>query len=517
MDIALLMARIFLALIFGIAGTAKATDLAGTKRALIDFGVPERVAVPLGWCLPFLELAVALALLPLTTAWPAAIAAVALMSVFTLAIGVSLMRGRTPECNCFGQLHSKPVSWSMFARNLMLAAVAALIVARGKAGAGLSAFDWLAGLKAVEIVSLVLSLLAIGLLYTSIVYLRRMVSQQSMVLARIEAMKKVIDEDYAEPAVEREDAAPPGEGLPVGAPAPEFSLASNTGDQVTLEDLLGSGKPVLLLFVSPNCAPCETLLPAVRDWEEDYGDRLTIALLSKGSLKDNQDRVAKYGATHLLLVGKSNVTEEYQSRWTPAGVLVSRFGRIASQNVYGDEEIRRLATRAAAPVGVSRTGGSGAGSNGHRLHVPVGESGLKVGDPVPAFSLSDLQGNVVNTENLLGTDTLLLFWDPGCPFCQAMSNDLSRFEKTPPKGAPRLLFVASGDLEKVKAASENYKSVFVHDREFNVGSLLGTKSTPSAVLIDREGKIASSLATGGPNVLALAGVRNAMTPVEYGS
>jgi hypothetical protein len=62
MQFALLMARLFLALVFGVAGIAKAADKAGSRRAIIDFGVPERLAPLVAWCLPLVEILVALAL-----------------------------------------------------------------------------------------------------------------------------------------------------------------------------------------------------------------------------------------------------------------------------------------------------------------------------------------------------------------------------------------------------------------------------------------------------------------------
>src|SRR5260370_5869893 len=232
MEIVLLIARLLLALIFAVAGTAKAADLAGTRKALIGFGVPEKVAAPLGSCLPFVEMLVALALLPRNTAWLGAIAALGLLVVFAVAIDVNLSCGQAADCNCFGQLHSKPVSWSVFTRNLLLAAVAALVVSLGKDGAGLSAFNWLADLKAGEVASLALSIGAVGLMAATIVYLRRVISQQSTILAKIDATKREIDDDYAEPPVERDEALAPVEALVIRAPAPTFSRATVGGERV---------------------------------------------------------------------------------------------------------------------------------------------------------------------------------------------------------------------------------------------------------------------------------------------
>ena len=513
MGTVLLVARLVLALVFGVAGTAKAANLDATRRALVSFGVSRKLASPLRFVLPFVELAVAVALIPRSTAWLGAAAALALLLVFAGAIGVNLARGQKPDCNCFGQLQSKPVSWSVFARNLLLAAVAGVIVAQGKGDPGLSAVNWLADLRASEVANLVIGVAAVGLLATALVYTRRVLSQQATILERIEKMKKVIDEDYAEPPVERADAAAPLEGLPVGAPAPAIALSAIDGREVTLEDLLAHRKTVLLLFVSPNCLPCETLLPMIKVWERDYQERLTIALLSKGTLEENQNRVAKHGARHLLLQGDSNVADQYQARWTPAAVIVSPYGKIASLISYGDEAIRHLvmdtlATSDVHPVVDNRVAG-----NGHGSRVAVGNSSLRVGDAAPDFSVLDLRGKTVKTGDLLGRDTLLLFWDPSCPFCKGMSDDIRSWEANPPKGSPRLVFVASGEAEKVESESQTFRSRFLHDKQFDVGPLFGTSATPSAVLIDRDGRIASGIGTGSANVLALAGYRKVELPI----
>jgi hypothetical protein len=56
MDVALLAARVVLALVFGVAGLAKLADRAGSRQALRDFGVPGWVAHPVGVLLPLVEL-----------------------------------------------------------------------------------------------------------------------------------------------------------------------------------------------------------------------------------------------------------------------------------------------------------------------------------------------------------------------------------------------------------------------------------------------------------------------------
>jgi hypothetical protein len=48
------------------------------------------------------------------------------------------------------------------------------------------------------------------------------------------------------------------------------------------------------------------------------------------------------------------------------------------------------------------------------------------------------------------------------------------------------------------------RSTVVLDQNFSVGSAFGASGTPSAVLVDSDGSVASELAVGAPAVLELA-------------
>src|SRR5918997_4543842 len=157
MDIALLVARLLLALVFVVAGLAKLADRQGSRQAAVDFGVPGALATPLAVLLPLAELAVATTLIPTTTAWWGAVGALSLLLLFGVGIGANLARGRKPDCHCFGQLHSTPAGWSTLARNGVLAVVAGLVVWQGTSGVGVgpSALGWLTTLSAAQALLLI--------------------------------------------------------------------------------------------------------------------------------------------------------------------------------------------------------------------------------------------------------------------------------------------------------------------------------------------------------------------------
>jgi uncharacterized membrane protein YphA (DoxX/SURF4 family) len=120
MGAALLALRAVLACVFLVAGVAKLGDVAGSRRAVAGFGVPERLAGVVGVGLPLCEVAVAAALIVSGSARYGALGALALLSVFVVGIGSAMARGDAPDCHCFGQLHSAPAGWRTLVRNVVL-------------------------------------------------------------------------------------------------------------------------------------------------------------------------------------------------------------------------------------------------------------------------------------------------------------------------------------------------------------------------------------------------------------
>jgi peroxiredoxin len=145
-----------------------------------------------------------------------------------------------------------------------------------------------------------------------------------------------------------------------------------------------------------------------------------------------------------------------------------------------------------------------ANGNGHgAAPAPSSPVSLKEGEPAPELRLPDLTGKLVDLADFRGSQTLVLFWNPGCGFCQRMLEDVKRWEARPPQGAPQLLVVSTGTVEANEALG--LRSPVLLDEGFHAGSTFGANGTPMAVLIDAEGKIASQVAAGAQAVLALAG------------
>jgi uncharacterized membrane protein YphA (DoxX/SURF4 family)/peroxiredoxin len=315
MSLTLLVLRLLLSAVFGVAGVTKLLDQRGTRDAAKNFGAPQSLAPALALFLPLAELSVAATLLFNSSAWWGALGALLLLAVFIMVIGLSLARGDTHDCHCFGQLYSRPLGWPTLVRNIVFALAAGFVLSQGGRDSGPTVFILLAAFSAVQWLLLIALLLAAGI---GLVYSRR---RHKAATARAAALPK---------------------GLPVGSFAPSFELASYDGGKTSLAQLLDAERSLLLIFTSPKCGSCIVLYQEIRAWQRAHGEQLTIALISRGTIKENFVSVARNGLGRVLLQTEREVAEAYGASVTPTAVIVSAEGKVASRVAAGADEIRNL-------------------------------------------------------------------------------------------------------------------------------------------------------------------------------
>ena len=506
MDVALLLARLLLALVFMVAGVTKLADREGSRRALADFGVPPPLATPLAVLLPLAELVVAAALIPAATAWWGAVGGLTLLLLFVAAIVANLARGRKPDCHCFGQLHSAPAGWKTLARNGVLAAVAGFVVWRGYDGAGASALDWLVGLSAAQVAGLVVGLAVLSVLAAQWLVLLNLIKQNGRLLMRVDALEGGLGGGAAT-SPNGGVATQPSPGLPIGDTAPDFELPDLHGETLTLESLRAARKPVMLLFTDPNCGSCTAMLPEIRRWQKEHAEELTISLVSQGTVEENRAKSTEHGLRGVLMEHDWEVSEAYEVEASPSAVLVRPDGKIGSPVHEGPTAISSLLAYA---VGKSSRlplhSGDQAAAQPHPTPADAmaqaAVNGSMVGNPAPQIELPDLEGALLSLTSFRGDQVVVLFWDPECGFCREMLPDLKNWEDNPSKETPKLLIVSTGTENANREMG--LSSPVMLDEQLVVGRAFGVPGTPSAVLIDEQGQIASEPAVGLPAVLALA-------------
>jgi peroxiredoxin len=129
-------------------------------------------------------------------------------------------------------------------------------------------------------------------------------------------------------------------------------------------------------------------------------------------------------------------------------------------------------------------------------------AGARPGDVAPDVQLSTIDGRHVTLHDLIERETLVLFWNPGCGFCQRMLPDLRALEAESPERVHRLLVVSTGSAEENLATG--LRSPVVLDDRFAVGRAFGVRGTPSGVVVDADRRIASAVAVGSLDIVTLA-------------
>ena len=482
-----LAAGLLLAVVFVAAGLPKLADRPGTRKAIEEFGAPRILVGLLAFALPLAELTAAGLLVAAPSRALGGVVGLMLLGLFSLAIAVSLARGRAPDCHCFGQLHSAPASWKTLVRNGALAVLAGTAVVAGIAGDTPSAVGWIGDLSGAGLLALVVSVAATGLAVAGVLAFLSLLRSYGSVLVRLDGIEQRLAAAGID--VEPEYEAPPELGLEPGTAAPAFVATATDGTDVSLDDLLAPGLPLLLLFTSPTCGPCQALLPDVASWQVEHASLLTIAIANGGDREASLSEANEHGLERVLSDTDLAVYEAYEVAGTPGAVLVAPDGTIASHVAAGTDWIEQLLARTVGEIDES-------------------DEGLPVGSPAPEVVVPVLDGEPISFAALAGQETLVLFWSPDCGFCNSMREEVLAWEENTPAGAPRLLIVSSGDETSTRA--EGFSSTVALDADFSAGTAFGAGGTPMAVLLDREGHVASPLVAGAEGVFALAGRRGAV-------
>jgi peroxiredoxin len=463
--VALLVGRLVLAAVFVVAGLAKLADRHGARHAATDFGVPERLAGIFGIALPLAELAVAVALIPTSTAVWGALAALVLLLAFGGAIAWNLARGRTPDCHCFGALHSEPAGWRTLTRNAGLAGVSVFVLAGGWSDPGRSAVAWIGRLDTAGALAVAALAVAVSIAVAATWAYRR--------------LRRRLEELETRLAQSRRDE--PVLGLPWGAPAPEFVLPDVNGEEVALRDLRSLGRAVLLVFADPGCGPCQAMLPDIARWQQEYEGLLTVTVINSGSPAESRAKAEEHELDYVLCDEERKVYRSYEGAGTPSAVLVDSGGTILSALAAGPKAITALVEEVTAVASTMPR--------------------LAVGEPVPDVELPSLDGDRVPLTRFRGSETLFLFWSPDCPFCREMHEELLEWEASKPPEAPELVVVSRGEPEEVRA--EGFRSTVLLDPALEGSEGLGPRGTPTALLVDRDGRVAWPLVIGQDGVLKL--------------
>ena len=130
--------------------------------------------------------------------------------------------------------------------------------------------------------------------------------------------------------------------------------------------------------------------------------------------------------------------------------------------------------------------------------------GLPVGTELPGFELPDLEGRPVALETFRGRKVLLVNWSARCGFCELIAPDLGRLRPELDKAGVELLLVGhAGEQERKLAEEHGLAGALVLDSGNSIEAF-ASLGTPSAYLLDAEGRTAAPVAIGAEQVPELA-------------
>jgi peroxiredoxin len=123
-------------------------------------------------------------------------------------------------------------------------------------------------------------------------------------------------------------------------------------------------------------------------------------------------------------------------------------------------------------------------------------AGLAVGARAPAFELPALDGSTVSLASLLdrGRPVLVVLSDAHCGPCRELAPHVARWQRERERALT--VAVVERGLEEERCVDEHGRAPVLRSDE-HVWRAYGAEGTPSAVLVDAGGTIASRVATGG--------------------
>ncbi|MCX7640123.1 MAG: thioredoxin fold domain-containing protein [Pyrinomonadaceae bacterium] len=476
-DALILCACVFLFLVFSIASVGKLSDIQGGKKSLKQMGFSEKHASVLVFILPILEIIIAIGFLIKDFIWLSSVASTALLLGFIGFVYYQIKKGSSTECHCFGAIHSEPISPKVILRNFLFLVPSVFLLFQYERLQIFNPFEISFDLS----LQVIFGSVVIVLLTLVSFYLKENIKKQNEILRRLEILSLVTKEDETEERNLRN----PTEGLPIGAPIPEFKAKNEKGEIVASSSVFQ--KPSILIFTSPNCELCNLLLPEIKSWQEKMKERFDFIVVSNGSTKEISEKFNKF-----LIQEDHEISNAFKTRWTPTAILINRNARIASAPAAGDKAIRAMVEYL--------------NLNGEVEFIPEGkeEKDGKIGSVIPDFSLEDLDGNPFHSRQFIGRKTILVYWSPTCGFCKEMLEELREWEKKRKPYDPALVVLtASPDIGKNRDL--RLQAPILIDKNREVSEMLGMKGTPSAILIDENARIISQIAIGAEQIWALLG------------
>jgi methylamine utilization protein MauE len=326
-----------LAALWVLAGVSKLRRQTDFRLTLLDFEVSPLLVQPIGIIIPLFEIVLGATIVIPQFIRLSAWAMLGTLTVFSVAVLQALIRGRTPQCHCFGQLSASPITWKTLLRNAGIAIAVFWIATRAPmpsmAHFGASIVRNLSVSPLALIVVIVLTAYAYAIL--------NLMRQNGALLVEVSRLAAALHGGFIS-----DDSIRHGKGTAL----PDVTLTDSRGrGPVMTNEVIG--KFALLVFVSPHCENCRAVVASISKWRKETGSILRIQIIASGSPAANA--IAFPDVLPEVLIQESvELASAVGCARTPCAVLV-REGVVDGVPVYGPEEIlavARTANKLVSPV-----------------------------------------------------------------------------------------------------------------------------------------------------------------------
>jgi methylamine dehydrogenase accessory protein MauD len=127
-------------------------------------------------------------------------------------------------------------------------------------------------------------------------------------------------------------------GLAVGDKAPVLEVPALNGASVRIGETRADGKSLLLLFVSPTCPVCKSLLPVVKSSGRDERGWLDIVLASDGDLEEQRTFARSHNLDAAAYVLSAPLGITYQVSRLPFAALIDEAGILRARGLVNSRE-----------------------------------------------------------------------------------------------------------------------------------------------------------------------------------
>jgi methylamine dehydrogenase accessory protein MauD len=127
-------------------------------------------------------------------------------------------------------------------------------------------------------------------------------------------------------------------GLKVGEMAPTVDAQDLEGRPITLGPARADGRAVLIMFVSPTCPVCKTLLPILKSSLGSERDWLDIILASDGEIASQREFVLTHRLGGFPYIVSAPLGIAYQVSRLPFAVLIDAQGVLRARGIVNSRE-----------------------------------------------------------------------------------------------------------------------------------------------------------------------------------